>query len=97
MDSTSSLEGRVVALETALRRTRLLAVVLGLSALMIVVPAFVPQAQDVVTTRRLVLTNATDSAAVVLLAGPGASVIIQTPSGEEVLRLGGPAARRVGH
>jgi hypothetical protein len=97
MDSTSSLEGRVVALETSLRRTRLLAVVLGLSVLMILVPAFVPQAQDVVTTRRLVLTDATDSAAVVLLAGPEASVIIQTPSGDEVLRLGGAAARRVGH
>jgi len=97
MDSTSSLESRVVALETSLRRARLLALVLGLSALMILVPAFVPQAQDVVTTRRLVLTDATDSAAVVLLAGPEASVIIQTPSGEEVLRLGGAAARRVGH
>jgi hypothetical protein len=48
-----------------------------------------------VTTERLVLTNGPDSSSVVLVAGPESSLVIETLAGEEVLRLGGSAARRI--
>ncbi len=101
MDPTTQLEARVRLLETSLSRSRLLAFVLGLVVVLIAGAAQVPdaqEAQEVVTTERLVLTNGPDSAAaVVLVAGPESSLVIQTPAGEEVLRLGGPAGRRIGH
>ena len=100
MDSMTQLETRVRRLETSLHRSRLLAFMLGLVVVLIAGAAQVPdaqEAQEVVTTERLVLTNEPDSAAVVLVAGPQSSLVIQTPAGEEVLRLGGPAARRIRH
>ncbi len=47
--------------------------------------------QGVVTTERLVLTNGPDG--VVLFAGPESSLVIETPAGEEVLRIGGRGIR----
>ncbi len=95
MDSMTQLEARVRTLETSLRRSRLLAFMLGLIVVLITGAAQVPEAQEVVTTERLVLTNGSDSSSVVLVAGPESSLVIQTPAGEEVLRLGGPAVRPV--
>ncbi len=98
MDSTTQLEARVRTLETSVRRGRLLAFMLGLAVVLIVGAAQVPEAQEaqeVVTTQRLVLTNGPDSASVVLVAGPESSLVIETPAGEEVLRLGGPAGRQI--
>ena len=93
MDPMTQLEARVCTLETSLRRSRLLAFVLGLAVVLITGAAQVREAQDVVTTERLVLTNGPDSSAVVLVAGLESSLVIQTPAGEEVMRLGGPSAR----
>jgi hypothetical protein len=92
----------VVCLERSLRRSRWLTAALGLGCLVVAAAAFAPQAQEAqtpeqLTTQRLVLTNAQSVPAVVLVAGPDASLIVQTPEGAEVIRLGGPAARRVGH
>mgnify|MGYP006342504249 CR=1 FL=1 len=93
MDPTHTLESRVEALESSLRRSRRLALLLGVALVGITATAMVPQAPDQVTTQRLVLTGP-GSPGVVLLAGPGSSLVIQTPTGEEVLRLGGPAGRQ---
>ena len=95
MDSMTQLEARVRTLETSLRRSRLLAFVLGLAAVLITGAAMVPQTQEALTTERLVLTNGPDSSSVILVAGPESSLVIQTPAGEEVLRLGGPAVRPI--
>jgi hypothetical protein len=53
------------------------------------------QVADQVSAGRLILTDAAGAPAVVILAGPDASVVIQTPAGDEVLRLGGHPARRI--
>ncbi len=93
MNPMTRLEGRVHRLETSLRRSRLLAFILGLAVVLITGAAQVPDAQEEVTTERLVLTNGPDSSAVVLVAGLESSLVIQTLDGEEVMRLGGPALR----
>ncbi len=98
MDSMTQLEARVSTLETSLSRSRRLAFMLGLAVVLIVSAAQVPEAQEaqeVVTTERLVLTNEPDSTAVVLLAGPESSLVIETPAGEEVMRIGGSDLRRI--
>ncbi len=95
MDSMTELEGRVRTLEASVRRSRLLAFVLGLAVVLIVGAAQVPEAQEVVTTERLVLTNGPDSSSVVLVAGPESSLVIETPAGREMLRLGGSGVRRI--
>ena len=95
MDSMTQLEARVCTLETSLRRSRLLAFLLGLAVVLVTGAAQVPEAQEVVTTERLVLTNGPDSSSVVLVAGPESSLVIETLAGEEGLRLGGSAARRI--
>ena len=98
MDSMTQLEARVRTLETSLHRSRLLAFMLGLAVVLIVGAAQVPEAQeaqDVVTTERLVLINGPDSSSVVLVAGPESSLVIETLAGEKVLRLGGPAVRQI--
>ena len=95
MNSMTQLEARVRTLETSLRRSRLLAFMLGLAVVLITGAAQVPEAQEVVTTERLVLINGPDSSSVVLVAGPESSLVIETLAGEEVLRLGGPAARQI--
>ncbi len=96
MDSMTQLEGRVRTLETSLRRSRLLAFVLGLAVVLISGAAMVPAEQVVVSAERLVLTNGPDSSSVVLLAGPESSLVIETPAGVEVMRIGGPGGRRIG-
>lgn len=108
MAANRTLEARVSALESSLRRSRRVALLLGAALALVTAAAMVPQATDQVTrqlisqptdevtTRRLILTDPS-SPGVVLVPGPASSLIIQTPSGEEVLRLGGPAARRVNH
>ena len=93
MDSMTQLEAPVSALETSLRRGHLLAFVLGMAVVFIVGAAQVPEAQEMVTTERLVLTNGPDS--IVLVAGPESSLVIETPAGEEVLQLGGLSLRRI--
>ncbi len=95
MDSMTQLEARVRTLETSVRRSRLLAFLLGLAVVLITGAAQVPEAQDVVTTERLVLTNGPGSSSVVLVAGPESSLVIETPAGEEVLRLGGAVLRPI--
>ena len=98
MASMTQLEARVRTLETSLHRSRLLAFMLGLAVVIIVGAAQVPEAQeaqDVVTTERLVLINGPDSSSVVLVAGPESSLVIETLAGEKVLRLGGPAGRQI--
>jgi hypothetical protein len=97
MSSTRSLDARVASLESALRRTRLLAFCLASAWLWLAVAGFARQAQEQVVTQRLVLTDSADSAVVVLVAGPESSLVVQTPAGAEVIRLGGPAMRRIGH
>ena len=86
MDSMTQLEARVRTLETSLRRSRLLAFMLGLAVVLMTGAAQVPEAQEAVTTERLVLTNGPDT--VVLVAGPESTLVVQTPAGEEVIRLG---------
>ena len=95
MDSMTQLEARVRTLETSLRRSRLLAFMLGLAVVLIMGAAQVPEAQEAVTTERLVLINGPDSSSVVLVAGPESSLVIETPAGEEVLRLGGRLLREI--
>ncbi len=95
MDSTTQLEARVRTLETSLSRSRLFAFVLGLVVVLIAGAAQVPDVQEVVTTERLVLINGPDSSSVVLVAGPESSLVIETPAGEEVLRLGGSPVRPI--
>ena len=95
MDSMTQLEARVCTLETSLCRSRLLAFMLGFAVVLVTGAAQVPEAQEAVTTERLVLTNGPDSSSVVLVAGPESSLVIKTLAGEEVLRLGGSAARRI--
>jgi len=96
-DAYSSLEARVRSLETSLRRTRVLAVALALCFMLAGLTAFAPQSQEEVSTQRLVLTDSVGLAAVALVAGPQASLVIQSPVGDEVLRIGGSPARRLGH
>jgi hypothetical protein len=95
--SLPSLDQRVASLEGSLRRTRVLALALGAAWLWLALAGFARQTQEEVVTQRLVLTDAADSAVVVLVAGPESSLVVQTPAGTEVVRLGGPAARRIGH
>ena len=95
MDSMTQLEARVRTLETSLRRSRLLAFMLGLAVVLIMSAAQVPEEQEAVTTEQLVLINGPDSSSVVLVAGPESSLVIETPAGEEVLRIGGRAGRRI--
>ena len=79
-----------------MRRSRLLAFTLGLAVVLITSVAMVPRSQLVVTAERLVLTNGPDSSSVVLVAGPESSLVIQTPAGDETLRIGGRGIRRIG-
>jgi hypothetical protein len=66
---------------------------LGLTVVLIAGAAQVPGARDEMTTNRLLLFDGSDSIA--LIAGPESSLILETPSGVEVLQLGGPPLRRI--
>lgn len=97
VDSLPRLESRVASLETSLRHSRLVASSLALALLLVVAAAFVPQAQEEVSTRRLVLTDAQDQPLVALTAGQQGALVIESPTGEELFRLGGSPARRITH
>ena len=92
----SELESRVRHLEGSLRGSRRLVALLGSVLTILAVSAMLPQERKELEAARLVLTDADGAPAVVLLAGPGSSLLIETPSGQEVLRLGGPLMRRIG-
>ena len=121
MDPKTSLEARVDSLERSLRRSRVMAAALGLTALIVVTGAFAQQpspsleaqmeerlatrlqtllteqAQEQLATQRLALTDEMGGELVVLRGGTDGSLVVATPDGREVVRLGGPAARRIGH
>jgi hypothetical protein len=95
VDHHPSLEKRVELLESSLRRTRRLA--LGLTVLLTVfISAAFVMDDDEVRTRKLVLMESEYLQGVTLVAGPHSSLVIQAPTGTEIMRLGGDAARPVG-
>ena len=96
MDPLVSVEARVGALEDALRRTRRTAVVLASAVAILVLSAMMPRERSSVEVEKLVLTDSVGEPSVVLTAGPESSLVIETPSGEEVLRIGGPSMRWIG-
>lgn len=55
------------------------------------------QTQERVATQRLALTDGVGLEFVVLAGGADGSLLVLTPSGQELMRLGGSAARRIGH
>lgn len=90
----TDLEARVERLEGTLRRSRRGVVALAAALALVVLGAW--RAEDKVETRTLVLTGASGFPAAVLRAGPpgdGASLILETPTGRQVMRLGGPSVR----
>jgi hypothetical protein len=90
----TDLEARVDRLEGALRRSRRVAVALAAALALVVLVAW--RAEDKVETETLVLTGASGLPAAVLRAGPpgdGASLILETPGGRQVMRLGAPSVR----
>ena len=104
MDSMTQLEARVRRLETSLRRSRVLTLVLGLAVVLIAGAAIAQRAvttdglpaavtQGAVTTNRLVLRNG--SGGVVLSAGPESSLVIENRAGDEVMRIGGRSIRPI--
>jgi hypothetical protein len=93
----SQLESRIDRLEHTVRRSRTLSAILGSVVAILVLGAMLPQETDELKGTRLVLTDADGEPSVVLLAGPESSLLVETPEGREVLRLGGPAVRRIGH
>ena len=96
-DTPSELELRVHDLERSLRGSRRFVALLGSVVTILVLSAMLPQERDELQGPRLVLTDAAGAPAVVLLAGPESSLLIETPAGQEVLRLGGPPMRRIGN
>lgn len=89
-----TLEARVQILEATLRRARRIALGLGTLAVLMALVAW--RAQDRLETGTLVLTGLAGQPGVVLRAGPaeeGASLVLETPEGTQVMRLGGQAAR----
>ena len=96
-DSLPLLEARVASLETSLRRSRLVARSLSLMFILAVATAFTVQTPEELSTRRLVLTDAQDAPVVALVAGPQGGLVIESPTGEELFRLGGSPARRIEH
>jgi hypothetical protein len=55
------------------------------------------QAQELLRTPGLVLTSELGVEIIVLRAGADQSLIVEAPDGREIIRLGGEAARRIGH
>jgi hypothetical protein len=92
MGATSGLESRIRSLEASRDHCRTAAWGLGLIVAIMSAMAMMPSPPQELAAERIVLTQ--DSASVVLVPGPGSSLVIQTPEGEEVARIGGPAARR---
>jgi len=102
MDTPNAFEGRIASLERSLRRARLTALFLGIGAVVVAAAALTPDAQEVpipeqVVTQKLALTNELGAEQVVLMAGTDGSLVVLTPAGQEIMRLGGDPARRIGH
>ena len=95
MDTQPSLEMRVESLEASLNRTRRFALFLALCLVIFVSAAFGGE-KDELRTSKLILMETEFSPGVSLVAGPGQSLVIQTPDGSEILRLGGNPMRLVG-
>lgn len=102
MDAIARFESRIRSLEASRRRSRLSAWALGLVCVLVSAAAMMPQtaqgpqeaqAVENLTAQRITLTDEADQPSVVLLAGPGSSLVIQTEDGEEIARIGGLAAR----
>ena len=55
------------------------------------------QAQELLRAPGIVLTDAADIEMIVLRAGSDGSLIVETPNGAEIMRLGGEPARHIGH
>ena len=55
------------------------------------------QAQERLATQRLALTNELNVELVVLQGASDGSLLVLTPDGVELLRLGGPMVRRIEH
>lgn len=102
MDAIDRLEARIRSLETSRNRTRLAAWVFGLMSVLVSATAMAPQTTplpqtaqtvDSLTTERITLTGAADGSALVLVAGPRSSLVVQTDDGRETARLGGQPAQ----
>lgn len=92
-----SLEARIVTLERTLRRFRLLAAVLALALLTLATAAWRAGTTEVQASS-LVLTDPLGNPVLTLQAeesvhGPG--LVLVSPSGQVVMRLGGPVVRPV--
>ena len=61
------------------------------------VSAVQEQTQEQVSTRRLTLVDETGAETIVLTAEAVGSMLVASGGGQEILRIGGPAARRIDH
>ena len=95
MNTPLSIEQRVEILEASLSRTRRLAISLAILLLMFASAAFVRQ-EDEIRTSKLVLMESEQVEGIALVAGPESSLILQTPAGGEIMRLGGDPLRIIG-
>ena len=95
MDTQPSIEMRIESLETSLNRTRRFSLFLALLLVLFVTSAFGGR-KDELRTSKLILMETEFSPGVILVAGPHSSLVIQTPGGSEILRLGGDPVRLVG-
>ena len=98
MDASLLLAARIGSLEQSRNRYRRAVGALALAVALLCAVAMVPQAQEELRAQRLLLVHsdaANAGTGVVLLAGPGGSLLIQTTDGTEIARIGGPAARHI--
>jgi len=87
-----SIEQRVEILEASLSRTRRLALSLAILLILFASAAFIKQ-EDEIRTSKLVLMETEQVEGIALVAGPESSLILQTPAGGEIMRLGGDPLR----
>jgi hypothetical protein len=94
MDSQASVKRRIEQLEASLRRMRRVIAALVLVLAVGAATAFVA-AEDEVKTPKLTLMNGS-VAGVSLVAGSESSLVIQDPTGAEIMRIGGHPLRLIG-
>lgn len=96
MNDVWGLERRMARVERSLRRSRVAGATLAIALVLTSIVAMAPQQEpQELTLARLLLANVEDTSMVMLVAGPESSLVIQKPNGEEIARIGGPAARLV--
>lgn len=95
MNTQLSIEQRFEILDASLSRTRRLALSLVILLMMFASAAFIRQ-EDEIRTSKLVLMESEQVEGITLVAGPESSLILQTPAGEEIMRLGGDPLRIIG-